>query len=276
MAYLACVSDSCTCINNQQTHLPKKRPRCYAKLPTAQDTCMQACWWSVHFTCKHWPGPTTRIMLAPALGRTHLCQMYIFNRLLICTHVSYISFQVMLLHSSLQLPPPVLVIPSPSDVLLLGTWVGTPPGEWVEAVSVLCYNILFYLWTKWWPHSNFWNWVWCATFFSSTLNGTATPTLNGTLVECFGPANNIDPGDRVGSSTIQILGQWSSICRILCDTIVHGILEVVMHCWYSLARASKMREPLSKVLTDRENLLVDWVLTEWCETEAFNAAFAVL
>ena len=96
-----------------------------------------------------------------------------------------------------------------------------------------------------------------ATFFSSTLNGTATPTLNGTLVECFGPANNIDPGNRVGSSALQILGQWSSICRILCDTIVHGILEVVLHCWYSLARALKMREPLSKVLTDRENLLVD-------------------
>ena len=96
-----------------------------------------------------------------------------------------------------------------------------------------------------------------ATFFSSTLSATATPALNGTLVECFGPANNVDPGNRVGSSTLQILGQWSSICHILCDTIVYGILEVVLHCWYSLARALKMREPLSKVLTDRENLLID-------------------
>ena len=43
--------------------------------------------------------------------------------------------------------------------------------------------------------------------FTSTLSGTATPTLNGTLVECFGPANNVDPGNRVGDSALQILGQ---------------------------------------------------------------------
>ena len=43
--------------------------------------------------------------------------------------------------------------------------------------------------------------------FTSTLSGTAPPTLNGTLVECFGPANNVDPGNRVGDSTLQILGQ---------------------------------------------------------------------
>ena len=43
--------------------------------------------------------------------------------------------------------------------------------------------------------------------FTSTLSGTAPPTLNGTLVECFGPANNVDPGNRVGDSALQILGQ---------------------------------------------------------------------
>ena len=42
--------------------------------------------------------------------------------------------------------------------------------------------------------------------YTSTLSATATPTLNGTLVECFGPANNVDPGNRVGSSTLHIVG----------------------------------------------------------------------
>ena len=36
--------------------------------------------------------------------------------------------------SSLLLPSPVLVIPSPSDVLLLE--MGSPSGEWVAPVSV--------------------------------------------------------------------------------------------------------------------------------------------
>ena len=44
--------------------------------------------------------------------------------------------------------------------------------------------------------------------FSSTLNGTATPALDGTLVECFGPANNVVPGNRVNGSTLQIVGQY--------------------------------------------------------------------
>ena len=43
--------------------------------------------------------------------------------------------------------------------------------------------------------------------YSSTLSGTATSTLDGTLVECFGPVSSLDSGNRVGSSTIHILGQ---------------------------------------------------------------------
>ena len=46
-----------------------------------------------------------------------------------------------------------------------------------------------------------------ATFFTSTLSGTATPAMNGTLVECFGPGNNVDPGNMVGNNTFQIRGQ---------------------------------------------------------------------
>ena len=46
-----------------------------------------------------------------------------------------------------------------------------------------------------------------ATSFLSTLSGTTTSTLNGTLVECFGPNLNRDPGNRVGDSTLQILGE---------------------------------------------------------------------
>ena len=49
---------------------------------------------------------------------------------------SYTSLQVM--HSSLQLPPPVTMTPSPSDVLLLET----PSGEWaVRAVSVSQHSV---------------------------------------------------------------------------------------------------------------------------------------
>ena len=46
-----------------------------------------------------------------------------------------------------------------------------------------------------------------STSFTSTLSGTATTTLNGTLVECFGPAFNRDAGNLVGTNTIQIRGQ---------------------------------------------------------------------
>ena len=46
-----------------------------------------------------------------------------------------------------------------------------------------------------------------ATSYSSTLSGTATPALNGTLVECFGPANNVNPENRVDMSILKVLGQ---------------------------------------------------------------------
>ena len=41
--------------------------------------------------------------------------------------------------------------------------------------------------------------------FTSTLSATADPVLDGTLVECFGPGNNVDQGNRVGNGTIQIV-----------------------------------------------------------------------
>ena len=47
-----------------------------------------------------------------------------------------------------------------------------------------------------------------ATSFSSTLSGTATSTLNGTLVECFGPGLDRDAENRVGNSLLQISGQY--------------------------------------------------------------------
>ena len=53
---------------------------------------------------------------------------------------SYTSLQVM--HSSLQLPPPVTMTPLPSDVLLLETVLETPCGEWaVGAVSVSQHSV---------------------------------------------------------------------------------------------------------------------------------------
>ena len=49
---------------------------------------------------------------------------------------------MLLLGSSLQLPLPVTMTPSPSDVLLLETVSESPSGEWaVGAVSVHCYTV---------------------------------------------------------------------------------------------------------------------------------------
>ena len=45
-----------------------------------------------------------------------------------------------------------------------------------------------------------------ANSFSSTLSGTATLALDGTLVECFGPGLARDAGNMVGNSTLQIVG----------------------------------------------------------------------
>ena len=45
-----------------------------------------------------------------------------------------------------------------------------------------------------------------ATSFSSTLSGTAILALNGTLVECFGPALTRDAGNMVGNGIIEIVG----------------------------------------------------------------------
>ena len=52
-----------------------------------------------------------------------------------------------------------------------------------------------------------------ATSFTSTLSGTADPALNGTLVQCFGSVNSVDPGNHVGNSTLKILGQFRSCYR---------------------------------------------------------------
>ena len=46
------------------------------------------------------------------------------------------------------------------------------------------------------------------TSYTSTLSGTATSELNGTLIECFGPHLDREPGNRVGNSTLQILGEY--------------------------------------------------------------------
>ena len=46
-----------------------------------------------------------------------------------------------------------------------------------------------------------------ATSYSSTLSDTASHTLNGILVECFGPGLNRDSENRIGNSTLHILGQ---------------------------------------------------------------------
>ena len=57
--------------------------------------------------------------------------------------------------------------------------------------------------------------------FTSTLSGTATPALDGTLVECFGQANNVDPENRVGNSTLQILGVY--ISKLIQSTVLQTV-----------------------------------------------------
>ena len=54
-----------------------------------------------------------------------------------------------------------------------------------------------------------------ATSFTSTLSGTADPALNGTLVECFGPANNVEPGNRINGSPLEILGKYYRVLQHL-------------------------------------------------------------
>ena len=60
-----------------------------------------------------------------------------------------------------------------------------------------------------------------ATSFSSTLNGTATLELNGTLVECFGPAFSRETGNMVGNGTLETLGQ-SHVSLPACWKLVIG------------------------------------------------------
>ena len=46
-----------------------------------------------------------------------------------------------------------------------------------------------------------------ATSYLSTLSGTATSALNGTLVECFGPVFSRSLGNMIGNSTLQLVGE---------------------------------------------------------------------
>ena len=72
-----------------------------------------------------------------------------------------------------------------------------------------------------WPGTEFGT---TANSFSSILNGTASPTLNGTLVECFGPNLNRTAENRVGRSTFWILGQYQyRSLVILCKHVQIGL-----------------------------------------------------
>ena len=43
--------------------------------------------------------------------------------------------------------------------------------------------------------------------FTSTLSATTDPVLDGTLVECYGPDGTLNLESRVGSSSIETIGQ---------------------------------------------------------------------
>ena len=69
-----------------------------------------------------------------------------------------------------------------------------------------------------------------ATSYSSTLSGTASPALNGTLVECFGPAFSREPENMVGNSTFQILGQY--------HVFFFGFFLLQINAYHDIVRAS--------------------------------------
>ena len=115
----------------------------------------------------------------------------------------------------LAAPPTFLVIPSPSDVLLLAAVTKSPSGEWVEGpVNVHCYTVqqvplvrvglVVLSMLQLGLGFNFG--TTSATSFTSTLSGTATSALNGTMVECFGPGLAREPENVVRKNAIQILG----------------------------------------------------------------------
>ena len=53
-----------------------------------------------------------------------------------------------------------------------------------------------------------------STSFSSTLSGTATPALDDTLVECFGPGLARDATNTVGKNMFQTLSQHLCLLEI--------------------------------------------------------------
>ena len=75
-----------------------------------------------------------------------------------------------------------------------------------------------------------------AILFSSTLSVTATPALNGTLIECFGPGSGGDLGNRVGSSMIHVLGQWRShSCKVLKFYCFVRCFWIIIYCVFTLS-----------------------------------------
>ena len=69
-----------------------------------------------------------------------------------------------------------------------------------------------------------------ANSFTSTLIGTGTLALNGTLVECFGPANNVEPENRVGGSNLSIIGQYhKSKCE---GAVMHSSVITLSYQFY--------------------------------------------
>ena len=76
-----------------------------------------------------------------------------------------------------------------------------------------------------------------ATSFTSSLSGTGSSTMDGILFECFGPDNNVNPENRVGSSTLQIIGRDVLFDTLLCSRTIgwgsgncHYIVTMTTNC----------------------------------------------
>ena len=67
-----------------------------------------------------------------------------------------------------------------------------------------------------------------ATSFTSTLTANATPALDDTLVECFGPGLARDAANTVGKNMFQILSQHLCLLAIIYASVV--CINILKYC----------------------------------------------
>ena len=126
-----------------------------------------------------------------------------------------------------------------------------------------------------------------ATFFTSVLGGTVTPALEGTLVECFGPAYSRTVDHIVGNSTLQVVGKYltylvrvqqnASICVITLSLLALFLVSIIPYvhnriCSYKVVKyiiitagpdvVAIICHDLSEDVSGAVNVTVSWTLSD--------------